>query len=62
MAAVQDLRVDRIIMVRTSFDTRLKRAPDFNVIDGTLSIKRREGVDDVLIVPQWSEDLKGLAR
>ena len=31
---------------------------DFNIINGTLSMKRREGVDDVLIVPQWSEDLR----
>jgi hypothetical protein len=32
--------------------------PDFNIINGTLSIKRKEGVDDVLIVPQWSVDLR----
>jgi hypothetical protein len=36
----------------------IEEGSDFNVIDGTLSIKRREGVDDVLIVPQWSEDLR----
>ncbi len=36
----------------------IEEGPDFNVINGILSIKRREGVDDVLIVPQWSEDLR----
>ena len=36
----------------------IEAGPDFNVTNGTLSIKRVEGVDDVLIVPQWSEDLR----
>ena len=36
----------------------IEEGPDFNVINGTLSMKRREGADDVLIVPQWSEDLR----
>ena len=36
----------------------IEEGPDFNVINGTLSMKRREGADDVLIVPQWSEELR----
>ena len=36
----------------------IEAGPDFNVTNGTLSIKRMEGADDILIVPQWSEDLR----
>ena len=36
----------------------VEEGPEFNIINGTLSIKSKEGVDDVLIVPQWSTDLR----